>query len=168
MPATTPTPSNTLSSGQSPRDLFATSVIGDLSSSLKNNAPLDPQAVAGLATSVVASKPAVVTLSVAARPRFFRVSYGVDGTGQPAQRTFLDITNFADSRAAQEAMKTHLELFDQDPSSVCKKPDQRLGQAALQTGSSVFWVRDAVWVKLTAGSSVVPKGENVESSPLQR
>ena len=47
-------------------------------------------------------------------------------------------------------MKSYLDSFSQDIGSVAKKPAQLLGQVALQSAYSVFWVRDAVWVKIEA------------------
>ncbi|KAK1762874.1 hypothetical protein QBC33DRAFT_623429 [Phialemonium atrogriseum] len=77
-------------------------------------------------------------------------------------RVLVDIVSLADAPSAQRAMKLYLDRFETDIAVVTKKLDQKIGQVAVQTEGSVFWVRDAMWVRVVG----VPllKGKRVLSS----
>lgn len=59
--------------GKSPSDVFAAAVTGNLKSTTKSNAPLDPNTIIGLATGIVAPKPTVEIVSVSATATYFLV-----------------------------------------------------------------------------------------------
>ncbi|KAK0718567.1 hypothetical protein B0T26DRAFT_803382 [Lasiosphaeria miniovina] len=140
---------------KSPSDVFASAVTGNLASSTKSNAPLDPPTMARLATGIIGPSPTVKTLSASARAIDFRVLYSIEGASSGP--VLLDFVHCTEAAAAQDLLKQYLGTFDGDVSAVTQKTTKPLGQVSLQTGTSVFWVRDAIWVRVQSLSSEVPK-----------
>lgn len=68
----------------------------------------------------------------------------------------VEIGHFAEAAAAQDALVQYLTTFNADVATVTTKTAQPFGQVSLQTGASVFWVRDAIWVRLQASPTEVP------------
>ncbi|KAK0717612.1 hypothetical protein B0T26DRAFT_872038 [Lasiosphaeria miniovina] len=135
-------------------------VTGDLKSTTKSNAPLDAQSIAKLATSIPAmfsQKTTVNSSCTWVRPSFAAALYTVeDGTGTDSSTVSVLFAHYTDASAAQGAMRQHLAMFDGNVGLVAKKPDRPLGQVSIQTGTGVFWVRDAIWVRVEAVLSFGP------------
>lgn len=150
----------------SPSEIFRSAVTGNLASTTKSNAPLDPQSIASLAAGIVSQKPTVQTINASARSTHFQVLYAVDGAA--SGRVLVNIGHYTEAAAAQEVMRQYLSTFDADVSTVTRKPDKPLGQVSLLTGASVFWVRDAIWVRLQVVPPLGPQGKLlILSSPFR-
>ncbi|KAL2024324.1 hypothetical protein VTK56DRAFT_8806 [Thermocarpiscus australiensis] len=155
-PGTTPA-AGPASTPKSPSDVFAAAVTGDLKTTTKSNAPLDPNTIATLATGIVAAKPTVKTVGVSASATHFLVQYNIEGAPAAAPAAgggpvvvLADIAHHTDAAAAQDVLRQFLATFDGDVAAAASKTARPLGQVSLQTGTSVFWVRDAIWVRLQA------------------
>jgi len=130
--------------------VFRSAVTDNLNSNLKNNAPLDAKTITELARGIISRDPEIVQTDFRARPSYFSAGYGLKSKLKPQCLVFVEITNCKDSTAAQEMMVDHLEKIQADIQAVTKKADRKLGQVALQMDTSVFWVRDALWVQVFA------------------
>ena len=162
--ASTPAPSAGPSlSPKSPSAMFAAAVTGDLKSTTTSNAPLDPNTIISLATGIVAPKPMVKTVSVSARTTYFLAQYTVEGAAEGP--VLVQIGHYTEAAVAQVVLRQYLATFHADVATVVKKTDKPLGQVSLQTGISVFWVRDAIWVRVQASSTNVPN-RKARRSPL--
>lgn len=141
-------------------EVFSLAVTGDLKSTTKSNAPLDAQSIAKLATSIPAifsQRTSVKSSCTWVRPTFAAALYTVeDGTGTDSSTVSVLVAHYTDASAAQGAMRQHLAMFDGNVGLVTKKPDRPLGQVSIQTGTGVFWVRDAIWVRVEAVPSFGP------------
>ncbi|KAK3375554.1 hypothetical protein B0T24DRAFT_664731 [Lasiosphaeria ovina] len=143
---------------------FTAAVTGNLASTTKSNAPLDPASIATLATGIVAPKPAVTTVSVSARSTYFAVRYSIAGAASgPIDVEISYQTQAAD---AQDVLKYYLAMFDGDVAVFTKKTANPLGQVSLQTDGSVFWVRDCLFVKVNATNPYVPKPSGIPLPPI--
>ncbi|KAK3366265.1 hypothetical protein B0T24DRAFT_416542 [Lasiosphaeria ovina] len=135
---------------------LAAAVTGDLDSiTTRNNAPLDPQTIARLATGIVASNPVVTKTTDSATPEWFRVQYRVAGAALcPVE---ISISHHTAPLGAQNSMRMRWETSTHEVDVVTTKTAVPLGQASLQTGLSVDWVRDAVHVEVEAGPTFYPQ-----------
>ncbi|KAK0732939.1 hypothetical protein B0T26DRAFT_745041 [Lasiosphaeria miniovina] len=143
---------------------FTAAVTGNLASTTKSNAPLDPASIATLATGIVAPKPAVTTVSVSARSTYFAVRYSIAGAASgPID---VEISHQTQAADAQDVLKYYLAMFDGDVAVFTKKTAKPLGQVSLQTDGSVFWVRDCLFVKVNATDHYVPKPSGTPLPPI--
>ena len=149
-------PSNYAGSTAISDHFFSLAVTGTLKSNLKNNARLDPETIAALAGGIIAPKPTITTTDVSASPDYFDVCYELGGALTIPNKVLVRIVIYTDAYAAQTTMRKHLEMFDQDIREVVTKPDRAIGQVALRTAGSIFWVRDSVWVWVMSMSSCTP------------
>lgn len=138
------------------RSAFQSAVTGNLHSDLKNNASLEAEDVANVARQTYRN-PMVQQISFVMTLSFLTVVYRLISEDDPKHYIFISIANCKDAHTAQKMMADHLSMFQAKVSTVTKRPGEDLGQVALQTDSSVFWIRDAMWIRLFMESGVEEK-----------
>jgi len=131
------------------RSAFLSAVTGNLNSNLKNNASLKAEDIIILARQTY-NTPRLLQSSFAAGPNFFSAEYRLATHDHLGAHIIANITNCENAITAQQMMADHLSRFQAVVSAVTNKPKQKLGQVALQTGRRAFWVRDALWVQVSA------------------
>ena len=130
--------------------VFRSAVTGNLDSDLKNNAPLDAKTITALADDIISRDPEIVSTSFTTSPSYFCADYKLTSDLKPPCFVFVAIANCKDATTAQELMVAYLRTFQSDIQTVTKKAERQLGQVALQSGTAVYWVRDALWVQVIA------------------
>lgn len=91
---------------------------------------------------------------------YFRVLYRVDKPDENGVKhtIFLAITQCATSEEAEQKMKDHLSGFQGSLTKVVRKPKVKLGSYARESDTSVFWIRDTVFVDVFSEDMSVPSG----------
>jgi len=136
------------------REVFRSAVTGNLDSDLKNNAPLDANTITTLADGIISHDPEIVYTGFSANSCFFSADYKLKSDLKPACFVHVRITSCKDATTAQEMMVSYLNTSQNDIRTSTKKPERQLGQVALQSGTKMYWVRDALWVQ------VIPEYKN--------
>ena len=129
------------------RSAFQSAVTGSLESGLKNNASLKAEDIINLAHGTY-KNPTMIESSFVARPTFFGAHYTLASDVNPDDHVNVNIANCMDAAMAQKMMADHLSMFQAPVSTVTRPLEKELGQVALRTESSIFWVRDALWVQI--------------------
>ncbi|KAK3336426.1 hypothetical protein B0T19DRAFT_480955 [Cercophora scortea] len=135
------------------RRLFQSAVTGNLraANDLKSNAPLDLATITTQVKAALDPTASVAAVYEGATSTGFRVLYRITPSASGADKGWsldLDLTHFIDAQHAQDAMLMDLSLYDADVTTITTRPATPLGQISLRTRGSVFWVHNALWVKL--------------------
>jgi hypothetical protein len=91
---------------------------------------------------------------------YFRVLYSIDKTddGDVKNTIFLEIIQCATPEAAERKMDDHLSSFQGSLNEVVRKPKAELGSYAKESDTSVFWIRDTVFVDVSSEDMSVLSG----------
>ena len=128
--------------------IFFAAKTGDFNTNLKNNAPLDLQSIKTLAMATLDPDLEIEAVKGAVHKRFVKAFYHVASPLLPVEGMNIDFYNCADASIAQSMMRTYLARCDNDISKIFRTPKQPLGQVALESNIDVFWVRNAVHVRI--------------------
>ena len=126
---------------------------------LKNNAPLNLQAITALAEGTLSPNPRIHVSSDGVSSISASICYEIARSRPPTEGVHVEIENCADAGTAQSKMIWEMcrrSCLCSHPQAL-KKSEQSLGQVTLQTEHELFWVRNSVFVRLwnfgTVGTS---------------
>ena len=108
-------------------------------------------------TKVVATNTAIIPTDAILSLRF-----AASSPSPSKMQPIMDIqmNHCLNSAIASQRMKDHLESMQLDPfTDSIQSAQDRLGNYALQTPSSIFWVRDAIFASIDSGSTDLSFGE---------
>jgi hypothetical protein len=131
-----------------------------------SNASLDGETIRRLVEGVFGKDPHISFSSFDMTELYFQVTYGIDKTAKTAKTAksdgentlFLDITQCATSAEAMRKMKNHLDGFQGRLEKLVRRPKVELGSHALQSCTSVFWIRDTVFINVSGDGMSAPSG----------
>jgi hypothetical protein len=119
-----------------------------------SNANLTPEALASVFRSAYGRDIKVSPLNTFLTSTSCQAVYTINKATNPSQndQVTVEITNCTQNEAADAAMKNYLYAFERKLSEIGSPA--KLGSRSLQTGGSVFWVRNNVFAKVLSDAAV--------------